>query len=308
MHLKKYSYHTVALLLFCGCISESEYTSEEKKGYYTQNTYKLGALESFEKTIGLLSPSVITKFRKKLEERIPKWRASGTEKAPYKIWNDFFNKEMLENIVKKLEEQHDTTLLKNYYSRLGNLFKSPTEENEKEVIEAIKKLQADATLEQAFKMSIAERYHKPETIYLTESTLAYQELVCFILNKRNTLSIKLKKLQSNLAKWQEDGHPSGQHLWNTVQKKYGKLLKNFPLYAYRQNLKAIEQSLKLIDQLADNPYSLSYKDLLETLPHGIRLLNDILSEVGLEGKDDTDIKLLKTYLDLVSNIYIAYLD
>lgn len=306
MNLSIYSSRTFALLVCCGCTSKNGYILQEKEGYYTQNDYQLDTLESFEQTICILtSPDAITNFRKKLADRTSKWCTSGTEKTPYELWNNFFKQEIVEKIVKKLQKQtYDTILLENYYDSFGKLFKEPTEENEKEVITSIKKLQANATLEQAFKTCIAERYNKPETINLTKSTLEYQELLYFMLNKpnkNNTLHIKLRKFQSNLVKWKEDGHPTGQQLWNRIQEKEINLLNDAPLYAYTQNREAIEQSLKLIDQLADNPYILSYKDLLATLPHGIKQLNGLLYQVQLKETDDT--KLLNVYLRLVASFY-----
>lgn len=300
MNLKKYCRHTFSLLLCCGCMYKHTHTLQEKKEYYTQNPYKLYTLESFQSTIIQASPDAITSLRKKLADRSPKWSTSGTEKKPYELWNNFLKQETPKEIVTALQKAgYDTTLLENYYNRLSNLFRDPTEEHEKKVIEAIKKLQANPKLEQAFKECIATRYNNPATIYLTKVTLEYQELLYFILGKTNMLYRKLKKWQSNLVKWQEDGHPTGQALWKLIQQNYNKLLSNSKLYKYKENQEAIEQSLRLMDQLADDPYSLSYKDFLETLPHGIKQLKDILYEVGLKEKNDIDIKSLTNYLGLI---------
>ncbi|CAH2560041.1 hypothetical protein [Cardinium endosymbiont of Oedothorax gibbosus] len=301
MHVKKYSCHTFALLLFCGCRNKNEYTRQEERGYHTQNHHTVVSfsIESFERTIRPLSFDEVTKFRTKLSGRTSEWCTSGTEEKPCKLWKEF-RQTIPEEIVQELKKEDDTTLLENYYDRLGNLFKAPTEENEKEVIDAIQKLQANVKLTQAWESYLAARYNNPATIYLTKATLAYQELFYFILEENNTLHIKLKKCQSNLVKWQKDGHPIGQALWKLIQQDYSRQLNSSKSHKY--NKAAIAQSLKLMDQLADNPYSLSYKDFLETLPYGIGKLKDTLYEVGLKESDHINIKLLRTYIDLTPSL------
>lgn len=308
MHLKKHSYHTFALLLFififcgfnkCGCTDD--YISQDKKGYYTENRYVPSRFDLFEKTISILEAADdITNLRKKLKDNIKKWCTAGTEKKPYEIFHTFFTDAVQVNIVEALRKKYDTTLLENYYDRVGNLFKEPTEANEKEVIATVSKLQANSELMKAIKAYIEANYHNPTTLYLNKPTLEYQELLYFILGKSHALHINLIKLHSNLSKWKEDGHPAGLELWKETQKTYDKLLKGSKFYGYTENREAINNSLRLMNQLADSPYGLSYKDLLETLPHGVDKLKNILYEVRLEEKKD--IRLLKTYLELVNDV------
>lgn len=300
MNLKKYFSHSVALLLVCGAKCDSGYIDQDKEGYYTQNPYELNERTLLKDTMTILPTDVITKLSKKLATNAPKWLITGTEKQPYAIWKEFFA-EIPAKIVATLKEKgHNTLPLEDYYGKLGLLFKTATATNEKELIVAAQKLQADANLMQAFEKCIIERHNKPGTIYLNKPTLAYQELLCFILEKTNKLHISLKKLCLNLKKWAENGHPTGWALWNNIQNKHKEQLKCSQLYKYTKNRQVIKESLNLIDQLANAPYSLSYKDFLEILPYGIKQLKDILYEVRLE--EDDDIKLLKTYLGIVSSI------
>ncbi|WP_243517713.1 hypothetical protein [Candidatus Cardinium sp. cBcalN1] len=307
MNLKKYSSYIIALLFCHGCdqCDNNAYKQEEEKGYYTKNLYKLDKIESFETTITTLqSPDEITKFRKKLADRSPKWSVTGTEKKPYRLWISFYNKAILENIVKEVAKKHDSRLLENFFKSFGKLFKEPTEATEKEVIASLKKLKAHTTLVAAFKECIAERYNKPETIYLSQETLEYEEFLYFILNesnKNNRRHIKLKKLQVNLKKWKKDGLPSGEELWKKIQEqeeKEKRSLQNSKIYRYKENQQAIAESLRLINQLMHDPYSLTYKDLLETLPHGKNKLENILDEL-LENRDHINIQSLKRYLRIV---------
>ncbi|MGI2257327.1 hypothetical protein ACRRVD_02020 [Candidatus Cardinium hertigii] len=307
MNLRKYPSHTFALLLFCGSTCNNQYISQEEEGYYTQNDFQLSRIESFEKTIFTLeSPDEISDFRKKLADRTKKWCTTDTEKTPDELWNNFFKEEIEEKIIKNLQQKHDTTLLESYYDRFGKLFKAPTKENEKELISAMKKLQANTTLMQAFKIYIAEEYNNPENINLTKAILAYQECLYFIQNKPEKnymLHNKLKRLQYYLLKWEKDGHKTGQQLWESIQKetKTNKLLNEVKSYTYQKNKEAIAKSLELLDELTKDLYSLSYKDLLETLPHGIKKLNGILYQLELKKTDD--IKLLTSYLKYIGNFY-----
>ncbi|MGI2298535.1 hypothetical protein ACRRVB_01880 [Candidatus Cardinium hertigii] len=309
MNLRKYPSHTLALLLFYGSTCNNQYMSQEEEGYYTQNHFKLSKIESFEKTISMpASPDEISDFRKDLEDRTEKWCTTDAEEKPDALWNTFFKEEIEEKIIKKLQQDHkmNTTLLESYYDCLGKLFKAPTKENEKALSNAMKKLQANTTLMQAFKTCIAEKYDNPETIKLTKTILAYQECLYFIRNKPEKnymLHNKLKKLKCYLLKWKKDGHKTGQELWESIKqdKKTNKLLNEVKSYTYQKNKKAIAKSLELLDQLANDPYSLSYKDLLETLPDGIKKLNDILYQLELKNTDD--IKLLSTYLKIIDNFY-----
>ncbi|MGI2299611.1 hypothetical protein [Candidatus Cardinium hertigii] len=309
MNLRKYPSHTLALLLFCGSTCNNQYISQEEEGYYTQNDFQLNRIESFEKTISILeSPDVISDFRKKLENRTKKWCITDTEEKPDELWNNFFKEEIEEKIIKKLQQDHsiDTNLLESYYDCLGKLFKAPTKENEKELTASMKKLQANPTLMQAFKTCIAEKYGNPETIKLTKTILAYQECLYFIQNKPESnymLHNKLNRLQRYLVKWKKDGHKTGQQLWQSIQeeKQINKVLHSAKLYKYEKNKNAIATSLRLLDQLANDLYSLSYEDLLSTLPHGISKLNGILWE--LEFKKIDDIKLLTSYLKPIGDFY-----
>jgi len=307
MNLRKYPTHTLALLLFCGSTCNNQYISQEEEGYYTQNNFKLSRVESFTKTISMLeSPDEIGDFRKKLEDRTKKWCTTDREKNPDELWNIFFKKEIEAKIIQKLEKNHDTTFLKNYYDHLEELFKAPTKENEKALITSIKKLQANATLMEAFKICIAEKYDNPENINLTKPILAYQECLYFIQNKPEKnymLHNKLKRLQYYLLKWEKDGHQTGPQLWQSIQKeeKTNKLLKEVKSYTYQKNKEAIEKSLELLHALAKDLYSLSYKDLLETLPYGISKLNSILYQLELKKTDE--IKLLTNYLKFIENFY-----
>ncbi|CCM10257.1 protein of unknown function [Cardinium endosymbiont cEper1 of Encarsia pergandiella] len=308
MNLRKYPSHTLALLLFCGstCNKEYQYISQEDEGYYTQNHFKLSSIESFEKTISMLeSPDEISDFRKKLADRTKKWCTTDTEKNPDELWNNFFKEEIEEKIIKKLQQKHDTTLLKSYYDRFGKLLKAPTKENEKALLTSMKKLQANTTLMEAFKICIAEEYAKPKNIKVTEAILAYQECLYFICNKPDMLHNKLKRLQSYLLKWKKDGHKTGQQLWQSIQeeKQINKILDSAKFYRYEKNKQAIATSLRLLDQLANDLYSLSYEDLLSTLPHGITKLNGILYEIELKKTDD--IKLLTSYLKRIGNFYTS---
>ena len=306
MNLKKYASYITTLLFFYGCHSSDNnaYKLEEEKKYYTQNSYKLDTIKFFEKTITIPeSCDDVTKFKTKLTNRGPKWSIAGTEKKPYDIWSNFFNEDIVPNIVNKLAEKHDTTLLENYYDKFGELFRESTKKNEEEVSDSLKKLRANKTLVQAFKKCIAEKYHQPETIYLSQPRLEYQEFFYFIFNefgKDNKQHINLKKLKANLEQWKKDGHPSGAELWQKIQQEEKTSLQKSKIYQYKENQQAITQSLRLINQLMHHLYSLTYKDLLETLPHGKKKLKDILHEV-LENKEKKNIKLLRTYLRLVSD-------
>ncbi|WP_419241156.1 hypothetical protein [Cardinium endosymbiont of Nabis limbatus] len=297
MNLKKYSSHIFALFLFfghtkCGC--NDDYIKQEKEGYYTQNHYKLSTLECFKETIIIPeSDHLITNLRKKLKKRIPEWRAAGTEENPYDLWNNFYNEE-IRKVIKNLDKEHHIPLEK-YYEKVGNLFKDSTETNEKEVIKEATKLRANGRLIEAFKACIEEKYKKPEDIFATKATLAYQNFLYFILKKANGLPRKLKKSYSDLAQWKKDGHPTGEALWKKIRSTCDKPLNCSNVYNQKENREAIAQSLKLIDKLADN-HALSYKDLAETIPHGIQKFKDIVDEKGLGEKED--IKSLKRYISL----------
>ncbi|MCT4697325.1 MAG: hypothetical protein V3581_01710 [Candidatus Cardinium sp.] len=306
MHLKKYFCYTFVLLLFCGCTDRCKgrgYIYQEEEGYYTQNPYKLGAFESFGAAFILSTPEAIIDWSKKLADRKPKWLITGTEPEPYTLWNDFFTKEIAVKIVAKLKKEHDTTLLENCYDAFGNLLKAPTNENTQELIAAVKKVQTDAKLIQAFKACIEEGYNNRERIVLSKEGLKFQAFMCFISEIYDSLLNNLQRCQSNIKKWHIDRHTNGQILWEKIKQTHGKELKYARVYKYKKNQEAIVQSLKIIDHLADHLYGLSYKDLLETLPHGIKLFNDIVYEVGLEAEDNKDIQALTTYLRLVSNLH-----
>ncbi|AXI23934.1 hypothetical protein CE557_090 [Cardinium endosymbiont of Sogatella furcifera] len=306
MHLKKYFCYTFVLILFCRCTDgckNKSYIYEEEEGYYTQNSYKLGLLDSLEEAFILSTPDTITDWSQKLAKRNPEWRITGTESEPYTLWNDFFTKEITVTIVAKLKKERDTTLLENCYDAFGNLLRATTKDNEQALIAAIKKVQADAKLMQAFKACIKAHYNNPGSILLTKEKLAYNRFICFISETYDSLLSKLQRCQANIKKWHTDCHTNGQTLWEKIKQTHQKELACSTLYKYKKNQEAIVQSLKIIDQLADQLYNLSYKDLLETLPHGIKLFNDIVYEVGLEAKDSKDIQALTIYLRLVSNLH-----
>ena len=303
MDFKKYFYYTFAFLLFCGCPNSprEQYPNEEAEGYYTKNHYRLISVEPFEEAIKILLPDAITNLRKKLTDRLPQWHTTGKEKSPLKLWNDFFTSQIQPNILEKLKrKQYNTTILENYYKAFRELFKAATEENEKKLIEEAKKVQADTKLIDGWKTCIKESYNSPETIYLTKPTLDYQAFLCFILEKPNPLIAQLSNLQADLKTWKIEARPTGQALWIKMQNDYKSLLEGSKFYRYEANRKAIEESLRIIDQLTDDPHSLSYKDLLETLPHGIDQYSNILVEIGV--KEDK----LKLYLDLVLNSGIKF--
>ena len=303
MNLKKYSSYIFALLLCCGC-DRNNYIAEEEKGVYTHNPYKLGKVELFK--LILKSADEITKFSKKLKDRIPKWLVTDQETQPYAIWKDFFDNEIQKNIITTLTNQDHIERLEAYYDKFGSLFKDPTEANAKDLIRAAKVLKADSKLIGALNKVIEEKYARPENIYLTDSILAYNEFFFFILEKDMSVPrTELIRSQHNLAQWKIDKRPTGQALWERITKNHIKLIKDIKLYLYPDNKKAIQESLKLIDdKLTVSLKETSYKDLLETIPHGIRLIRKILDAAALAEKDDEDIQLLKVYLRLFPSILV----
>ncbi len=305
MNFKKYTCYTFALLLFsiCACKQHYEYKREEEAEYYTKNAYKLEKLGSAETSIILISSDEVPNFTKKLKKGIPKWLVTGQEKKPYELWKNFFNQELKEQLLKNIPNQNDRIDLEDYFKKFGHLIEEPTEKNEKALIEAIKKLEANYKLMELLKALIVARYNNPETICISEATLEYQEFIHFILNdsnKNNTRRLKIEKVHADLVQWKHNGYPSGIELWKTIQKNYREALKASQLYRYKKNKEAIEELLRLMDHLADHPYSMTYRDLLSVLPNGIDKLKGMLSDIGLEEKKD--IKLLKIYLDLTSSL------
>jgi hypothetical protein len=168
------------------------------------------------------------------------------------------------------------------------------------MIKASKKLKADTNAQQALKAFVRKMYNEPEKVKLTKAKLTYQEFLYFILDKnQNAQHLKMKKMHANLTKWKQDGHPTGLQLWKgIVEQNKEKFNKDSMIFKYPQNQRAIKESLKIADRLTDDPYSLTYKELQETLPHGLEQLDAILSEVHLK-KEEGDIKLLKTYCGFI---------
>ncbi|TSJ81087.1 MAG: hypothetical protein NMK33_00970 [Candidatus Cardinium sp.] len=300
MNLKKYSSYIFALLLCCGCFT-NKYTDEEREGYYTWNPYKLGEVEPFK--LILKPANEIIKFSKKLQDRIPKWCDTGQEKQLYAIWKDFFTQEIQPNITDQLKRTHNTHLLEDYYEQLGKLFKGPTAASEEALISASKALQADTKLIAAFEEAIAKRHAEPENICFIQPILEYQKFLYFILERYAKFD-KLEESRYNLVKWKDAERPTGTDLWEKIEEKYKNLLENVQWYSVTVkrdgvkrsvNQESIKKCLMRIDDWAANK-DLTYKDLLETIPHGIDLIRKILSEAALEEKEDA--KLLKTYLGL----------
>lgn len=301
---KKYFTYILAVVFLCRCqdqkcTGQKDYLAEEEKEFFTQNLHKLEQLDQFSSILVLkICPEYITKLREKLADRSPQWLATGREAKPFQIWTAFY-KEAVSPMIQTISTKHRVPFLQEYYNNLGELFKESTQLNEKKVIESIKKLQPDADLTEAVKQYIAEKYSKPETIYVSKPLLEYQEFLYFILNdptKNNTLHTKLKKLQYELKKWKEDGNPTGRELWQAIKKNHGELLKRSPLYRYKENQEAIQRSLILMDQIQDDFYRLTYRDLLEILPHGTKKRRQILAEPQFKNIYDT--KLMNKYDEL----------
>ncbi|WP_339044692.1 hypothetical protein [Cardinium endosymbiont of Tipula unca] len=296
MSLKKYllrSYFaTISLIVFCGNCHNT-HLAQEEEDFYTNNTYTLPEYspEEFKQLLSIKSPNDITNFRKKLEKKIPKWLASGTEVKPSELWSHF-----RAEVLKTLEEEGLPTL-KNYHDSFGKLLEEPTEANEKKMIAANEELQANPKAAQALRTFFQHIYNKN----LTESLLAYHEFAQFVHSKKtNNLHLSIKRLHSSLASWKKDGYLSGLQLWHKImQKEKNKLTKESKVFRYTENQKATEESLKLTDQLANSPYCVNYKELQETLPHGLEKLNTILDDVYYL-KEQGDVALLKRYCAIIS--------
>lgn len=291
-HLLRNCLAISSLIIFCGNCNNNHITQEEED-FYTRNSYKIPEYtsEEFQQMLVVKSPSDITNFRKQFIEKGPKWLASGTEPKPHELWNRF-----RAEVLKELEEQFSS--LKNYFDSFGKLLEDPTASNEKKLIGANKKLQTDPKAEKALRALVQNIYNRN----LTESLLAYQEFDQFIHdNEANTLHLNIKKLHSTLAGWKKDGYLSGLQLWNNIIKQEkDKLMKESMVFKYVANQTAIEDSLKIADRLANSAYCVNYKELKETLPHGLEKLNTILDEVYYL-KEQGDVMLLKRYCKLIKS-------
>lgn len=281
-----------SLIIFCGNCNNNHITQEEED-FYTRNAYKLPEYtsEEFQQMLIEKSPSDIANFRKQLIEKGPKWLTSGTEPKAHELWNRFRTE-----ILKELEAQFSSLI--NYFDSFGKLLEDPTAANEKKLIDANKKLQTDPKAAKALRTFVQNMHNQN----LTESLLAYQEFDQFIHdNESNTLHLNIKKLHSTLAGWKKDGYLSGLQLWNNIIKQEkDKLMKESMVFKYVANQKAIEESLKIAARLANSTYCVNYKELKETLPHGLEKLNTILDEVYYL-KEQGDVVLLKRYCKLIKS-------
>ncbi|TDG94596.1 hypothetical protein [Cardinium endosymbiont of Culicoides punctatus] len=298
MDLKKYllnSFLSVcSTIIFCNSCN-NKHIAEEERDFYTQNTHKLPEYtpEELQQIVLINSPEVITGFRKKLKEKGTKWLTSGTEPKPYDLWSSY-----RENDLKGLEQLFPS--LKNLFDAFGKLIKNPTEEHEEEVVAINKKLPTDDPKAAEALRTFAQNIINQK---LTESLLAYQSFFQFVHyddddHVINNFHVTIKQLHANLAGWEKDGNLSGTKLWkNIIQKEKANLIKHSKEFQYSENKKAIEESLKIAERLAISPYCVSYKELKETLPHGLDKLKTILGEVHL--KETADVDLLKRYCKLI---------
>ncbi|MBX9889938.1 MAG: hypothetical protein K2X94_01560 [Amoebophilaceae bacterium] len=298
MHSKKYFFRVslswVFTVLCCAQCDHSSHLSQAKKGYYTDNAYKLPTYtaEEFEPIFVEQSPNKLTHFRKELEKKRAKWLVTGKERAPEELWEDL-RADLLNKETTKSECLH------RYYHSWGDLLKAPTEANEKRVLEAGKQLKADKDAPEKFKEWARNLYNEPEDFKLTKALLSYQEFFYFITeDPYNIAHLKVKRIHSYLGKWQEDDHLPGIQLWEAITKEQEALLDHSVWFAYPKNQAAIIASLTILARLKDDPYSLTYKELQETLPYGIQKLEAVLDEVDF--KDEEKVKLLKTYLSLAN--------
>ncbi|HLP34642.1 MAG TPA: hypothetical protein VK133_01475 [Amoebophilaceae bacterium] len=301
MNKKKYfssGWMMVVSMAWCAAKCHNKhYAPEEAEAYYTHNPYVPPSYtpEEFEKMLVIKSPEEIGEFRKKLEKRLPQWTSSGTEPTPFALWQNY-----RQQVLSELEKGSDR--LTHCYNQWGALLQTPNEATEKEVVEAYKQLQADVHAQQRLRSFVLKLYNHPNSFICSESALAYQSLICFIIeDKKNMLHLqhlRQKQLHSNLKQWKKDGHPSGVALWKMVQEQHFKKLKeNAVLFQYQKNLEAIEKCLVSIDRLVQEPDSLSYEALQSTIPHGLTQLDVILAEASL--KEEGVVKALKLYRNLI---------
>ncbi|ROT47097.1 hypothetical protein [Candidatus Cardinium hertigii] len=286
----------LSLIVIGGNCKNKRNIQAEEKGFHTAPDYRHPHYtpEAFKEMLVPKSPKAITSFRKKLETRQAKWLANGSVKEPYEIWSAYRSE-----VLQKLEAQ-GLEALTNYYNSWGSLIKEPTEANEEQMIEAAKKLRADIQAQQALEKFARDTYNSLENTRLTEPILSYFDYFYFILSKSEyKLHHTIKKIHFNLKEWKKDKRPSGLQLWSSIKKAHAKRIKASPTLQYKENLSSIEESLKRVDQLADNPYSLTCKDMQETLPNGLKKLDTFLNDEIQEVKDKDDIKSLNTYRKLI---------
>jgi len=273
------------------CNKSDAIKKREESNFYTENRYTLPTYtpEEFAKMFSMSSSKEITAFRKELNQKLPKWKAGGREKEPYTLWENF-NKEFFPN-PEDLPKH-----LSNYHNSWANLLKNPTQENEAQLISSIQQLNADATAKAYLQNQVEIYYNDPMRLKLTKAFLEYQEFLDFIVGENTKMRRWNDQEHHLLQKWKEAGHKSGLSLWEAILEQHGKELREkFVLLTEPKNQQAIKNSLQILDDLTERPYGLTYKELEETVPHGLELLDIVLSHEELLKGDNKNRALLKEY-------------
>ncbi|MDD9140033.1 MAG: hypothetical protein NQ127_03915 [Candidatus Cardinium sp.] len=234
-------------------------------------------------------------FIQKLKNRASQWHTTGTEPDPYEIWKHY--REEIESNSHALKEER---AIQNFFDCWGNFIQNPTDSNEKKVIEAKQKLEADLKVKERFEKAAAI-YSQPEKFILTKAAVDYYRYLRFMLDKpANTLDRLLdclEKVHEVLKVWKKK-NPMGVALWQKVCSQCADELKECKYFQYDENKNAIAKGLTLIDGLAKDPYGMRWHALGEELPHALWLLGEILdvleNKISLPLKKDA-LQTFKTY-------------